>query len=396
MTRWYFLQPDGASDEPQDALNGQTPLQAAHTPALDQLARRGSGIRLRTIPEGFPPGSDVGNLSLLGYDPNRYFTGRSPIEAAAMGIELGSGDVAFRCNLVTISEQDGARSMVDFSAGHIATVEAHELIDALNEALPDVSFYPGVSYRHIVVAQVPVEDLRTTPPHDIQGQRIDDWLPSGAAASWCRDVMERAHAVLADHPVNQRRTAEGKLPATDIWLWGQGGATRLMAFRERHGWSGAMITAVDLLRGLGVLSGMRVIEVEGATGFVDTNYAGKARAAIESDEDFVFVHLEAPDESSHMGSLKHKLESIERFDAEILAPIAEVAEAEGAGIIVAPDHPTLLRTRTHALADVPCVVWNPRKPGDGAEGFDERLLSRNERINGWELLDVVRERYSAD
>ncbi len=388
--RVYFLQPDGCADEPIAELDGKTPLAAARTPNLDRLAQQGRCISLETIPKGFPPGSDIGNMSLLGFDPNQFFTGRAPIEAAAMGEVLADDEVAFRCNLVNIDHGQDSPVMVDFSAGHIETDEAHQLIAALAERLPGVRLLPGVSYRHILVAQPGSGSAETTPPHDIQGQSVDAYLPVGDWSRQCLEWMGMAREVLAEHPVNQARIDRGDLPATDIWLWGQGGATQLESLETRHGRTGAMITAVDLLRGLAVLTGMRNIAVPGATGFIDTNYAGKAQAAIDAPEPFVFLHLEAPDESSHMGSLPYKIESLERFDAEIVGPILADAEQAGALIVVTPDHPTLIRTRTHALANVPCVVWDSQNLVDsGVAGYDESIVETGEPVQAWRLLDSV-------
>ncbi len=393
MTRrkWYFLQPDGAADEPQEALNGRTPLEAAHTPNLDRLAGEGEGIDLQTIPEGYPPGSDVGNLSLLGYDPRRTFTGRSPIEAAALGIALQPTDVAMRCNLVHVADRDGHREMIDFSADHIETEQAEPLIAAVAEALQGARLYPGVSYRHTLVTQVDIDGMSTTPPHDIQGQAIEPHLPRGGDAGRLRAWMDTARPVLAAHPVNQARIAAGRLPATDIWLWGQGRSTTLQPFAERHeGLRGAMITAVDLARGLAALSGMRILDVPGVTGFIDTNFAGKAAAAIAVQDGLVFLHLEAPDETSHMGRLDLKIESLERFDREIVGPVIEAALAEDAGVLVSPDHPTLIRTRTHALANVPALIWTPGGPHNGFSAYSEAIVGRGRRLDGWEFIDVAR------
>ena len=394
--KWFFLQPDGAADEPQAALGGKTPLQYAKTPNLDALARQAQCYSLKSIPDNFPPGSDIGNLSLLGYDPRKTFTGRSPIEAAAMGIDLKPGEYAFRCNLVHLSGDGGPGStMVDFSAGHISTEEAAKIVGDLAAALPGVLLRAGVSYRHTLIAKVDAADLKTTPPHDIQDQVIDQYLPTGAAAKTCAEWMRTTRAILKDHPVNLARRARGELTATDIWVWGQGKATTLQAFSKRHpGWSGAMITAVDLLRGLAVLSGMENISVPGATGFIDTNYKGKAAAAIASAKNFVFLHLEAPDESSHMGNVDYKVESLERFDGEIVAPIVEAAQAAGGGIVVTPDHPTLLRTKGHALANVPCMAWVAGQPQAGAASYDEAIVRDFPELAGWELLDDVRRRFS--
>lgn len=388
--KWFFLQPDGASDEPQSALGGRTPLAAAHTPNLDRLAREGACFRVQSIPDELPPGSDVGNMSLLGYDPRSYYTGRSPIEAAALGIQLEPGEVAIRCNLVHTAGEGDARVMVDFSAGHIDTDTARELITAIAARIEDARLIPGVSYRHVLIARLDTTELKTVPPHDIQDQPVAPYLPQGSGAESLRRWMDVARDVLRDHPITAARRAAGELEANDIWLWGQGGAVTLPPFHERHGWRGAMITAVDLLRGLATLTGMEILDVPGATGFIDTNYAGKAAAALAADVDFVFLHLEAPDESSHIGRLDYKLEALERFDAEIVGPIVAHVETHGGVVLVSPDHPTLLRTKTHARADVPGVAWGPGVQGARFPSYHEEIASNGPHVLGWEWLDHVR------
>lgn len=391
--RWFLLQPDGSSDEPQESLGGRTPLAAARTPNLDRIAGLGRHFALQTIPEGYPPGSDIGNMALLGYDPRRFYTGRSPIEAAAQGIRLSGDEVAFRCNLVSMSEEaDGERVIRDFSAGHIESAPASRIIQDLDRELAGARLYPGVSYRHTLVCEMGIEDLETTPPHDVQDQPAPLHLPAGPGADRLREWMLRAREILAEHPVNEERRAIGLPLVTDIWLWGQGRATELPSLEEQHGMHGAMITAVDLLRGLAVLTEMTTIEVEGATGFLDTNYAGKAEAALGVEEGLVFVHVEASDECSHMGRVDYKIEAIERFDADVAGPIVEAALETGAGVVVSPDHPTLLRTKAHARLDVPCVAWWPGiQADDPGAGYSEDILTSAPRLEAWELLRVVRE-----
>jgi len=388
--KWFFLQPDGASDEPQPELGNRTPLAAAATPNLDRLAREGACFSVQTIPDDLPPGSDVGNMSLLGYDPRAYYTGRSPIEAAALGIALQPDEVAMRCNLVHTQGEGEDRVLLDFSAGHIDTDTAAELVAAIAPVLTDARLIPGVSYRHVLVARMVVDALVTVPPHDIQDQAIGPHLPHGPGAERLRAWMLAAREVLRNHPLNLQRQKADKLPANDIWLWGQGGAVCLPAFAQRHGWQGAVITAVDLLRGLAKLTGMSVLEVPGATGFIDTNYAGKASAALSADADFVFLHLEAPDESSHIGRLDYKLEAIERFDAEIVAPILAHVERHGGTVLVSPDHPTFLRTKTHARRNVPGVAWGKGVRGTSFAAYDETIAMQGPCIAGWEWLEHVR------
>jgi len=310
---------DGMADYPLDELGGKTPLQVARKPNMDRVAREGRSGLLESIPEGMQAGSDVAILSILGYDPVRHYTGRGPIEAAALGVMLGRGDVAFRCNLVTL--EGGV--MVDYSAGHISNDEAKALIEALNEELGGgmVKFYSGVSYRNIlVVSGVNFDGVECTPPHDITGMKVDDYLPRGEGSELLLELIERSWRVLEGHPVNARRIREGKRAANSIWPWGQGRRPDLQSFEERFGVRGAIISAVDLVRGLGVLTGLRVVNVPGATGYYDTNYAGKGEYALRALEsvDFVLVHVEAPDEAGHAGDIENKVKAIEKIDSEIL------------------------------------------------------------------------------
>jgi 2,3-bisphosphoglycerate-independent phosphoglycerate mutase len=354
---------DGMADEPLEELGNKTPLEYAHTPNMDAIARAGRCGLLRTVPAGFEPGSDIANLSVLGYDPREYYTGRGPLEAASMGIDLGPRDIAYRCNLVTVS--DGV--MEDFSAGHISTEEGGELISALDAQLEGVALTPGISYRNLLV--VPGgEGAVTTPPHDIVGQEIAEYLPEGIDAALLRRCMEESEQVLEGHPVNTRRVAEGRLPATMIWPWSGGRKPVLPDFAEKYGCSGGMISAVDLLNGIARCAGMQVIDVPGATGFLDTDYEAKARYAIRALEtlDFVYMHVEAPDEAGHMGSIEEKVRSIERLDS-VVGMILE--EVEGI-IAVLPDHPTPIRIRTHTADPVPFAVIG--RGIDSTESYSEK------------------------
>ncbi|MCK5526010.1 MAG: cofactor-independent phosphoglycerate mutase, partial [Candidatus Latescibacteria bacterium] len=300
--KYAILIGDGMADYPIDELGGKTPLEAAHTPNMDRIARHGVGGLVRTIPEGKAPGSDVANLEILGYDSMRVLTGRAPLEAASMGIELAEHEVAFRCNLITVAED----RILDYSAGHITTKEGTQLIAEIQERLGShrVRFYPGVSYRHLMVMRDGPERIETVPPHDVMGQRPEDHLPQGDSAAFIRGLMADSVAILKEAEVNRKRIAEGKLPATQIWLWGSGKAPRLPALKDRFGVTGGVISAVDLLKGIGISAGLRVIEVPGITGYLDTNYSGKAQYALWALKklDFVYVHVEAPDEASHNGS----------------------------------------------------------------------------------------------
>ncbi len=370
---------DGMADYPLGELGGRTPLQVARKPNMDMVAREGRCGLLKSIPEGMPAGSDVAILSILGYDPERYYTGRGPIEAAALGVELRERDVAFRCNLVTL--RNGV--MEDYSAGHISDGEARELIEALNEALGDgsVRFYSGVSYRNIlVVSGESFNGLECTPPHDITGRRVEDYLPRGEGQKFLLELMKSAQRVLEKHPVNVRRIKEGKRPANAIWLWGHGVKPRLQCFTERFGVRGAIISAVDLVRGLGVLTGLKVVNVPGATGFYDTNYAGKGEYALKALEevDFVLVHVEAPDEAGHAGDIEKKVEAIEKIDSEILGRI--VGRIGGIDkdykVAVLADHPTPIVKRTHTRDPAPVAVLSSREEGDDVEFFDEFSVAK--------------------
>ncbi|MDR3637352.1 MAG: cofactor-independent phosphoglycerate mutase [Isosphaeraceae bacterium] len=372
-SKFVIVIPDGAADEPQASLGGKTPLQAAQTPEMDRVAREGVLGRARNVPDRFVPASDVATLSLFGYDPVAYYTGRAPLEAAAMGVPLGPDDWAIRCNLMTIC--DGR--LTDFTAGHITSEEGHPLMEALRDRVgrPNVEFYPGVSYRNLMVyrgrpGEVPfAEDTLTTPPHDQPDQPAADYLPKGTGSSLLRELMEAGTAVVRDHPVNRARVAAGKSPANAVWLWGQGKAPRLPQFDEIRGLKGAIISAVDLVRGVGVLAGWDRIDVPGATGYLDTDYAAKGRAGVEAlkHHDLVCVHVEAPDEASHEGRADAKVEALERMDREIVAPLRQALDGYPSGrILISPDHATLLRTRAH---DRGWVCWAMAGTGLSGSGL---------------------------
>ncbi|HPZ32480.1 MAG TPA: cofactor-independent phosphoglycerate mutase [Methanoculleus sp.] len=361
--KYIVILGDGMADEPLAELGGRTPLEYAETPNMDRIAREGRCGMLRTVPEGFEPGSDIANLSVLGYDPRVSYTGRGPLEAASMGIELGEGEMAYRCNLVTV--RDGL--MVDFNAGHISSAEGAALLRDLDAVLGGVRVYPGISYRNLLVLPEGRGSL-TTPPHDIVGRPIQEYLPRGDDAAALLECMERSCEVFADHPVNRRRVLEGKIPATGIWPWSGGKRPSLEPFREKYGLAGGVISAVDLLGGIARLAGMEVIRVPGATGFIDTDYKAKARYAVDALDrlDFVYMHVEAPDEAGHMGSVEEKVRAIERLD-EAIGIILERPETI---VAVLPDHPTPIRCRTHTADPVPFAVLGKGK--DGVKGFSER------------------------
>jgi 2,3-bisphosphoglycerate-independent phosphoglycerate mutase len=373
--KYAVLIGDGMADYPIEKLGGKTILQAAQTPAMDYIAAHGKIGLAKTIPDGLHPGSDVANMSILGYDPAVYYSGRAPLEAASMGVALASDDVAFRCNLVTIEHG----RIKDYSAGHISSEEAKILIETLDAELSneELSFYPGISYRHLLVAKNNLgAEAECTPPHDITGKKIEEYLPGGKEGDFFSDLIKKSIIVLELHPVNLKRIEEGKNPANSIWVWGQGYAPKFTPFQELYGKTGAVISAVDLLKGIGVYAGMDVIEVQGATGYLDTNYEGKASAAIEvlKNRDLVFVHVEAPDEAGHEGSIDKKLKAVEDFDSRIVSPILKHAKAsdEPFTILVLPDHPTPISIKTHARDPVPFAVYRTDKAdSDSAEAFDE-------------------------
>jgi 2,3-bisphosphoglycerate-independent phosphoglycerate mutase len=395
--------PDGAADEPQAALGGRTPFEAATTPALDALAARGRVGLTNHVPAALPPGSEVACMSLLGYDPLVFFTGRAPIEAAAQGITLGPDDWAVRCNLVTIRDQ----TMDDFTAGHVTTAEATALLAAAQEGLardfPEVaaawSFVPGVSYRNLLLfrgiggREAPLAtDLRTTPPHDLMDKPVADAFPRGTGSRLLGEIMAASGGWFVDHPVNAARLAAGKRPATHVWLWGAGQGPALEPFATRYGLAGTMITAVDLLRGLAALAGWDRIEVPGATGWLDTDYAAKGRAAIDvlGRGDLVCVHVEAPDEASHQGDAAAKVRAIEEIDAKIVAPLAAHLAGTDHRILVCPDHPTFLATKTHSRGPVPFVMAGSGIAAGGAAGFHEgaAAAARDEILPGWTLMGM--------
>jgi 2,3-bisphosphoglycerate-independent phosphoglycerate mutase len=368
---------DGMSDIVYSELGNKSPLQYAATPNMDFMARHGQVGLAHTVPAGLPPGSDVANLSVFGYDPRTCYTGRSPLEAISMGVVLGPDDVAFRMNLVTLKPQGSSIYMQDFSAGHISTSEAHELVETLQKDLgrPEIEFHAGVGYRHLMVWRGGKDGMRSTPPHDITGKAILDSLPSGDGADTLINIMNHAQMVLHSHPVNVRRRENGDLPANSVWLWGHGKTPRIETFQERYGLTGAVISAVDLIKGIGICAGLDIIKVDGATGYIDTNYLGKGQAALAALEkhDFVYVHVEAPDEASHSGNMQHKLQAIEDFDRQVVGTILEgISKYGDYAILCMPDHPTPVKLMTHTSDPVPFVIFRGETgEGNGAASYDE-------------------------
>lgn len=394
--KYAIIIPDGAADEPQVELGQQTPLQAARKPNMNQLARLGRLGLSNNVPDQFLPASDVATLSLFGYDPSRYYTGRAPLEAAAQGIELGPHDWAIRCNLVYIEKGE----MRDFTAGHISSEEARELMATLQQALGTASwqFVPGVSYRNLLIYKgsgtAPFgPETKTQPPHDIPDRPIADYLPTGPGSDLLRDMMERSQEVLREHPINERRRQQGKRPATQVWLWGQGQAPSLVPFQRQYGRRGAIITAVDLVRGVGALLGWKRIDVPGATGYIDTDYAAKGRYAVQAlqEYDLVCVHVEAPDEASHEGKADIKVWTIEQIDEYIVGPIWEaLCKYPGWRIWISPDHRTTLKTRAHARGMVPWVMAGTNIAAEGFSSYDEMEAEkcRHRFAEGWQVMSV--------
>lgn len=370
---------DGMADEPLKELEGKTPLEAAETPNMDRLAPVSEIGMVRTVPEGMSPGSDTANLSVIGYDPREYYTGRSPLEALSIGVDMKPEDVSFRCNVVTLSEEEDVyeeKRILDHSADEISTEEAAELVEALKEGLKreGYEFYVGTSYRHLLIWKNG-EVVELTAPHDILTKRIGEYLPKDPVL---REMMKKSYEILDCHPVNEARRERGLNPANSAWFWGAGTRPALTSFEEKNHLKGAMISAVDLLKGIAVGAGMRNIIVEGANGGLHTNYRGKAQAAVNAlireDSDFVYIHIEAPDEMGHQGSIENKIKAIENIDRYIIGPVADELKAAGVDfrMLVLPDHPTPIRVRTHTGDPVPYLLYDSTMVQEGAPAYHEK------------------------
>ena len=380
IMKYVVILGDGMADYPQEKLGGKTPLMLAKKPYADGLAKISETGLCKTIPDGMKPGSDVANLSVLGYDPRACYTGRSPLEAASIGISLKDTDVTARANLVTLSDEENFRdkTMIDYSAGEIPTEEAKILIGYLAERLNDDKhkLYAGISYRHCFVTDCGKIAGDLTPPHDISGKPVKDYLPKSETGKVYLEIMKRSAELLKNHPVNLARIKAGKNPANSLWFWGEGTKPALQNFTERYGISGGMISAVDLLKGIGKLAGMRVIEVNGATGNYDTNFSGKAAACLDAlkELDFVYIHMEAPDECGHHGDAERKIYSIEQIDEKVVAPVCEELKKRGEPfrVLITPDHPTPLNVMTHVGDPVPYIIYDSEKQvRSGANAYDE-------------------------
>lgn len=400
--KYIVILADGMADLPIEELEHKTPLEFTSTPAMNIMASYGEMGMVKTIPDGFAPGSDVANLAVLGYDPEKYYTGRSALEAVSIGVALSERDVTYRVNLVTLSDEQNFadRTMVDYSSDEITTEESAELIAAVDEALGSdkYRFYAGTSYRNLCVYTGGKSQVEMTPPHDISGKTIGDFLPKGEEAEAILDLMKRSTAVLQDHPVNRRRAQRGLHCANAIWFWGQGTSPSLPLFEEKYGLRGAMISAVDLLKGIGKCAGMQVIEVEGATGDAYTNYAGKAEAALhalKNGADFVYLHFEGPDESGHHGEVYTKLAAIERIDQVAAYLMCELGkESEPYSIMLLPDHPTPIATRTHSAAPVPYTIFRSGSQKRARRKFGETQAAQTGiyREPGYLLMDQFLQR----
>lgn len=371
---------DGMADLPFAALNDKTPMEVAHKPCMDALAKKGEIGLVKTVQDGMKPGSDVANLAVLGYDAKKYYSGRSPLEAASIGIDLKSTDVTFRCNLVTLSDEAeySDKTMVDYCADDISSAEAKILIEYIEEKLGNdtFSFYPGVSYRHCLVwDNGVVEGHNLTPPHDITDRPIKEYIPQGDNVAELYDMMKKSYELLKDHPVNIERIKRGKRPANSIWLWGDGTKPALDSFEEKFNKKGSMISAVDLLKGIAICSKMNSVDVDGATGYIDTNFEGKCKAAIEefkNGQDLVYIHVEAPDECGHRGEAENKVKSLEIIDEKILTPVVEFLRTyDDFAVLVCPDHPTPLCIKTHSSDPVPYLIYSSKNEIDGADTFTE-------------------------
>lgn len=395
--KYLILLGDGMADVRNEELGGKTPLQFAKIPNMDLLASKGVIGTSSTVPFGYPPGSDVANLSVMGYDPAEYYTGRSPLEAVSMGVELGPDDVAFRCNLVTLSD-DGEyteKTMVDYSADEITTPESAELIQDINKTLgtEDIIFHAGFRFRHLLVWKGGPEGMQLTPPHDISGRTIAEYLPKGEGGATLLKLMKESYNILSGHPVNLKRVTKGLRPANSVWFWGQGKKPSLTSFYEKYGLNGSVISAVDLIKGIGMCAGLDIVKVENVTGTVETNASGKVAAALSElskGKDFVYLHVEAPDAASHRGETETKIRAIELVD-EMLGQLLEgLKQFDEYKVMVLPDHPTPLSLMTHTDKPVPFVIYTSGQDNKNVNGvYDEEAAEKSGLAfpDGYKLMD---------
>lgn len=402
--KYLILVPDGAGDENIEALGNKTPLEVADIQTINNLAHRGTIGMVKTIPPGVAPGSDAANLSVMGYDPAVYLTGRSPLEAASIGIDMSDTDVAFRTNIITLTGEGDYEDLIitDHSSGDISTEEADQLIQAVNEAFSDekIKFYTGVSYRHCMIVHNGSTEYDLTPPHDVLTQRVGDHLPKGEGSEFITEMMKKSYDILKDHPVNKARIAKGLNPANTLWIWGQGRKPSLSSFYDKYGIKGTAISAVDLIKGIAICAGLNSVDVEGATGTLHTNFDGKAQAAIREfrdGKDFVYMHLEGPDECSHQGDRDGKIECMQSIDSKVLKPILEALDEDGEDyrVLIVPDHRTPLAIRTHSATPVPFVIYDSRNEQsyDEAKTFCEKAGEKGMYFDsGFELADYFFEK----
>lgn len=391
--KYVVLIGDGMADRPLRELGNKTCLQAAETPNMDRLAREGVTGIVMTIPDELPSGSDVANLSILGYNPKRYYTGRAPLEAASIGVKIEKDDVAYRCNLVTMKTVHKSIYLDDYSAGHIPTEEAAQLIREIDERLRTeyIRFYPGVSYRHLMVWKNGKDQIDCVPPHNISGKEACDYFPFGDGEEILWELMEESRSILGEHPVNKKRRKEGLREANSLWFWGQGRCPSMPSFKEIYGLEGGLISAVDLMKGIGIYAGFKIINVPGITGYLDTNYRGKAEGALKALEslDFIYVHVAAPDEAAHNGDLKGKIRAIEDFDNEVVETIIKGLKGEYK-ILLLSDHSTPIEFKTHTRDPVPFVIYSSKRDKKGlATSFDEGIIEKNPIVfkEGYKLMD---------
>ncbi len=394
--KYLIILADGAADYPIESLGGLTPLQAAKTPNIDNLCAKSCLGLLETVPADMPPGSEVANLSVMGYDVKEVYQGRGVLEAASMGIDIKEDELAMRCNLICIEEG----KIKNHSAGHISTEESHKLIESINERFKDeeFTFHPGVSYRHLFVLPGGSDQIKCTPPHDVPGTlfeevMVESKIPSGnETTTKLNYIIRESQKVLSAHPINKKRVSEGKDPANSVWFWSQGYRPKMQTFAELYNKTGAVISAVDLIFGIGVYAGLKPIHVTGATGLYDTNYEGKAQAAIEAlkENDFVFLHIEASDEAGHEGNAELKTRTIEYLDSRTVAPIVEALKGldESVALAILPDHPTPCALKTHVHDAVPVMIYNPKFKGDGICSYDEQSVQKGSlgRMVGTEFI----------
>lgn len=366
--KYIVILGDGMADYGIDEFDGKTILDVADKPNIDYMSRHGELGLVKTVADGMKPGSDVANLSVMGYDTKQYYTGRSPLEAASIGVPLKDSDVTFRCNLVTLSDEENYedKTMLDYSSGEITTDESRELIKSIAKELDTdiIKFYPGVSYRHLTVWDGGSTNVSLTPPHDISDKKIKEYLPSGDHAGEILEMMKKSEKILKNHPVNLERIKNGKNPATSIWIWGEGKKPQLSLFEEKYGLKGSVISAVDLIKGIAICAGMRSIDVEGTTGTYETNFDGKADAALKAllddGDDFVYIHMEAPDECGHQGDAPHKKLSVELIDEKVVGKIRKVLSEKNVAykMLIMPDHPTPIKLKTHVSDPVPYIIYS--------------------------------------